>query len=286
MCHDVCARTSNNVAGHNQPYFIDGVWICPYVTDYPRGNLYEGGPISHDGAIEKEETKKRGKCKQITSLLHDEKMDGFKPQQWRNHIQKDGDVRLRLMPSEHTENDDDDDGEGHILSIYHSHNIEENKELFEMTSDVIDTHPVVRNGKQWDGVGGMIGIGDRLTFSRKHTDFVIKKELRNQESIDQEKKILLKCGRIFGEHLSSRDVGFTEMLDWQIMLWPNNPSKSFECFCPRCWNASENLDNEMHQDKDGDRSFAVWVNARGDASTSWYLLFPEWEVAIEMINGT
>ena len=25
VCHDVCARTSNNVAGHNRPYLIDGV---------------------------------------------------------------------------------------------------------------------------------------------------------------------------------------------------------------------------------------------------------------------
>ena len=125
-------------------------------------------------------------------------MDGFKPQQWTNHIQKDGDVRLRLMPSGHTKNDDD--REGHILSVHHSHNIKENEELFEMTSRFMETHPMVRKGKQWDGVGGMIGIGEHLTFFGEHTDFVIKSELRNLESIAQEKEMLLKCGRIFGKH--------------------------------------------------------------------------------------
>ena len=288
VCHDVCARTCNNIAGGDRPYFIDGVWICPYIADYPRGNSYEGGPISHDGAIKKEEMKRRGKCKQITSLLYNEKMDGFKPQLWTNHIRMDGDIRLRLMPSGHAEDDDDGDGEGHILSIHRSHNIKENEELFEMASHLYDTHPPVRNGKQWEGVGGMIGIGDHLAiFPHKHlTNFVIDKEFRNQESITMEKKILSECGTIFCNHFIDRNVGFEEMMSRQMMLWPHDPSKSYEYWCPRCWNASENLGNEMHRDKDGDRSFAVWVNSKGDASTSWYLLFPEWEVAIEMTNGT
>lgn len=61
----------------------------------------------------------------------------------------------------------------------------------------------------------------------------------------------------------------------------------FICLCPKCWNASENLGNELHRDKDDDHSFAVWVNSNGGESKSWYLLFPEWEVAIEMTkNGT
>ncbi len=76
------------------------------------------------------------------------------------------------------------------------------------------------------------------------------------------------------------------MIKKQKELWPN------ECPCeltnlPLCFNASENLGNEMHRDKDAARSFAVWVNKEGDVSSkSWYLLFPEWEVCIEIINGT
>ncbi len=50
--------------------------------------------------------------------------------------------------------------------------------------------------------------------------------------------------------------------------------------------ASKNLGNKIHRDNDAARSFAVWVNKKGDASKSWYLLFPEWEVAIVIANGT
>ena len=75
------------------------------------------------------------------------------------------------------------------------------------------------------------------------------------------------------------------MLKKQKELWPVDCPEGWVDL-PLCFNASENLGNELHRDKDGARSFAVWVNKKGDLSKSWHLLFPEWEVAIEMANGT
>ncbi len=41
----------------------------------------------------------------------------------------------------------------------------------------------------------------------------------------------------------------------------------------------------MHNDNGADNSFAVWVNNEGDASVSWYPLFPKWEIAIKITHG-
>jgi hypothetical protein len=47
------------------------------------------------------------------------------------------------------------------------------------------------------------------------------------------------------------------------------------------------LGNELHNDGDADRSFAVWINKNtGETSKSWHLLFPAWDVAIELCKGT
>ena len=169
----------------NQPYLVDGVWICPYVVDYPRGNSYKGETISHEKAIEIEATTKRGKRGQITSLLYDEKKEGFYPRQWMTHVGKDSDIRIKLMPSDDSKTDG---REGHLLSVHRSHNIEQNKYLFNATSGLVDTHPRVRDGKQWDGVGGMIGVGQHINYGGELTDFVIKPEERTQSIIDREKE--------------------------------------------------------------------------------------------------
>jgi hypothetical protein len=47
------------------------------------------------------------------------------------------------------------------------------------------------------------------------------------------------------------------------------------------------LGNQLHNDCDGDKFFAVWINNKKKASkSSWYLLFPEWEVEIEICHET
>ena len=62
--------------------------------------------------------------------------------------------------------------EDSVLSVHRSHNEEENNYLYEVTSKFIDTHPVVRNGVSWDGVGKMIGIGKHKDYVNGHFDFV------------------------------------------------------------------------------------------------------------------
>jgi hypothetical protein len=76
------------------------------------------------------------------------------------------------------------------------------------------------------------------------------------------------------------------MIQQQRYLWPIDcPDELTDV--PRCWNASLNLGNEKHNDNVGTRSFAVWVsNNKESSETSWYLLSPEWEVAIELCHGT
>ncbi len=91
-----------------------------------------------------------------------------------------------------------------------------------------------------------------------------------------------KRGNIFITHFEGKPVGFEEMIQHQKYLWTKNcPDELTDV--PRCWNASLNLGNELHNDPDGDRSFSVWVSNNKEASkSSRYILFPEWEVAIEM----
>ena len=76
------------------------------------------------------------------------------------------------------------------------------------------------------------------------------------------------------------------MILQQMLIWPMEcPDELTDV--PQCWNVSLNLGNKFHKDNDGNRSFAVWVsNNKDTSSTSWYLLFPEWEVAIEICHGT
>jgi hypothetical protein len=98
-----------------------------------------------------------------------------------------------------------------------------------------------------------------------------------------------KCGDIFIFEAQFKDkcVGNDKMIKHQKYIWPN------ECLgkvtdVPRCWSASQNLGNELQNDNDADRSFAVWINKNKGPlpSKSWYLLFPEWEVTIELNHGT
>jgi hypothetical protein len=69
------------------------------------------------------------------------------------------------------------------------------------------------------------------------------------------------------------------MIQKQRYLWPIDcPNELTDV--PRCWNASLNLGNEKHNDNYG------VSNNKESSETSWYLLFPEWEVAIELCHGT
>ena len=45
--------------------------------------------------------------------------------------------------------DADGHGEGSVLSVHRSHNEEENKYLFDVTSQFMDDHPPVRDKMEW-----------------------------------------------------------------------------------------------------------------------------------------
>jgi hypothetical protein len=170
--------------------------------------------------------------------------------------------------------------------VHRSRNKKENSFLYNETLKMIDERNGVRRTKGWNGVGKMVGVGEHLDRKGDHCDFVIKPKLRKKWSNEAEKTILNKCGCIFKKYFGKKTVGFKEMLQQQRELWPIDfPNELTDV--PRCRNASLNLGNEKHNNNDGTRSFAVWVsNKKESSNTSWYLLFPEWGVAIELKDGT
>ena len=76
-------------------------------------------------------------------------------------------TRMVLLPPDIKGNQ-----EGYILSVHRSDNKDENRYLFEVTSKFIENRPPQRNGKSLDGVGKMVGIGEHLTPTDGHCNFV------------------------------------------------------------------------------------------------------------------
>ncbi len=186
--------------------------ICPHNCDYPLGNLYNGRPISQNEA---KGLKPNGRCGQVTSLLYDEETDGFDPRKWQFFNPKESDVRMVLLPP-----DANGHGEGCIVSVHRSKNEEENKYLLDVTSQFIDDHPPVRNTKEWNGFGKMIGIGEHYHFIQKHCNFIREEISRNLWSEYKERTVLRECGRIIRSHFHDKNVGFGEMIEKQKELWP------------------------------------------------------------------
>ena len=72
---------------------------------------------------------------------------------------------------------------------------------------------------------------------------------------------------------------YLDMLGLQKECWPAWPS------WPKFWDASCNLGNSMHADKnDESDSHAVWVRT-GDGSAGWYFCLPMHKVAIKLGHG-
>ena len=258
---------------------VDGEIICPHLgEDYPRGNMYRKKEVTQYKAARLQRTGQLGG--RVVSLLYDEGHVGFCPKNWRFFVGRSDEGRWLLLPS-----DGDKEGQPHPLYVHRSKNVEENSSLYEVTKTLINNHPQVRNGEGWDGVGSMIGVGEHLDMHGKHCNFVLKDEKRHMWTDTNENLIMMDCGQIFEKHFGGKDVGYHDMIAKQKTVWPTNcPSRLSDH--PRSYSASCNLGNELHRDNDAARSFAVWVNEKGDESKSWYLLFPEWEVAIEVTHGT
>ena len=258
---------------------VNGEIICPHLgEDYPRGNMHRKKEVTQKKAATLRRTGQLGG--RVVSLLYDEGHVGFCPKNWRFFIGQSDEGRWLLLPS-----DGDKKGQPHPLYVHRSKNSEENSYLHEVTKTLNENHPQVRGGKGWGGVGSMIGIGEHLDVQGHHCNFVLKDDKRHMWTDTDENLIMIDCGRIFKEHFGGKDVGYDDMIAKQKTVWPTKcPSRLTDH--PRSYSASCNLGNELHRDNDAARSFAVWVNEKGDKSKSWYLLFPEWEVAIEVTHGT
>ena len=264
----------NTFSGH---CWNSNTMLCPHLgRNYPRGNKYKGKFISQEHAASLDKFPRN----QVPSLLYDQSDKGFDPTKWRFHINTTQDARLFLQPLH-----GDGDAYSNLVHVHRSKNEDDNNFLHHTTSKLIEECNPVRTTNGWNGVGIMVGIGEHLNRNGQHTDFVLKPKYRTMWSNEEEKMMMSKCGRIFEAQFNNKSVGYKEMIEHQKHLWPNN-CPNMVTDVPRCWNASRNLGNELHNDGDADRSFAVWTNEKKNHSKSWYLLFPEWELSIEICHGT
>ena len=259
--------------------FLNGMTLCPHDgCNYSRGNIYLSRSITQGTAASLNVFRRN----QVPSLLYDQSEIGFDPTKWRFCIRSTESARLFLQPF----NGDHGDAFSNLVHVHRSNNDDENNFLYTTTSKLIGERNPLRNTNGWNGVGIMVGIGEHIDRNGQHTDFVLKPKFRTRWSNEEEKVTMNKCGGIFEAQFKDKCVGYHEMIEHQKYIWPNKcPGKVTDV--PRCWNASQNLGNELHNDNDAYRSFAVWINKnKGLPSKSWYLLFPEWEVAIEINCGT
>jgi hypothetical protein len=261
---------------------LNGMTVCPHVgANYPRGNKYKGKYICQKSAASLTHV---FRCNQVPSLLYDPSEKGFDPTKWRFFIPHTECARLFLQPL--------NGKNGHLFSnllhVHHSNDNDENNFLYKTTSKLIRERNPVRTTDGWNGVGIMVGIGEHVDWHGQHTDFVLKPKFRSRWSNEEEKLTLYECGLIFEAQFKDKCVGYHEMIQNQkYIFWPNKKCPSHVSDTPRCWNASKNLGNELHNDHDADRSYAVWTKKYKQLpAKSWYLLFPEWEVAIEIDDGT
>ena len=209
----------------------------------------------------------RGRRGQRNGLVYHPEYDGFAPDSWQVVINAHESARLELAGAV-------DGAPSTIVDIQRAPATTEAR-LLEITEFAIDQHAMVR---QSDGVGGMVGIGDRLGYDGEVHSFVMKEEqLRGKFAHD-----LHFATEQFTAHFAGLNVGWEEMLKEQAELWPDPKPKS-----ARCWDASVDLGNSCHTDRDGARSFAVWLRAKPDGcACGWWFLFPEHGVAVALAHGT
>jgi len=148
---------------------------CPHVgCVYPRGNKYKGQFITQEDASSLTNAFRRN---QIPSLLYDQRGDGFDPTTWPFCIPSTENACLYLRPL---------NGHGNLHSnlvhVHRSNNNSENDFLYETTSKLIREHNPVRMTDGWDGVGLIVGTGERLDRCGQHTDFVLKPQFRTRWS--------------------------------------------------------------------------------------------------------
>lgn len=209
----------------------------------------------------------RGRRGQRNGLVYHAGYEGFDPDSWQVVVKANESVRLELAPLV-------DGAPPTIVDIQRSPATTD-AELFDITTFAIEEHELVRKD---DGVGGMVGIGDHLAYDGQMHPFVMKNEQKRGALAHK----LHSASAQFAKHFSGRGVGWEEMLELQAERWPKPTPKG-----AKCWDASQDLGNACHTDRDGARSFAVWLRAQPDGcECAWYFLFPEHGVAVVLAHGT
>jgi len=210
----------------------------------------------------------RGRCGQHKGLLYHEGFNGFDPKTWEVVVSAHQSVRLELDSVVFGDPPT-------IVDIQRAPTTTDSK-LFDITTLAIKEHNMVRTD---DGVGGMVGIGNRLGYDGDIHPFVMKNEPLRGKLFHE---LHFVAGMQFARHFGGRNVGWEEMLKCQSDLWPSPKPKT-----ARCWDASENIGNSCHTDRDNARSFAVWLRSKTEVIVDgWWFLFPKHGVAVELAHGT
>jgi hypothetical protein len=207
----------------------------------------------------------RGRRGQRKGLVYHVGYEGFDPETWQIVVRDHESLRLELAPVVI----------GALPTIVDIQRLPASTDakLFDITSLAIEEHNMVQTD---DGVGGMAGIGDRLGYDGNMHSFIMKhEELRGKLFHD----LHFVAGKQFSKHFAGLAVGWEDRLKRQGELWPKPTPKT-----ARCWDASENLGNSCHTDRDDARSFAVWLGS--NLARGWWFLFPKHGVAVELTHGT
>lgn len=213
---------------------------------------------------------------QVKGLIYDEAFAGFEPATWPVVVEEETlQQRLRLEPA-------------HPPLAFHDVDVQRSaqrrsvdRELLGITIDLVDKHAAVR--PSGGTVGKMVGIGEHLDYQGNCEKFVVKGEKQDRKVRQKVQSALVVAGAEFSARFAGRDVGYEEMLTHQESLLPR---RGGDMVYPVCWDASAELGNESHRDRDAARSFAGWFCVRPGASGSWMLLFPPWGVVIMLRMGT
>ena len=167
---------------------------------------------------------------------------------------------------------------GEVLDVHYDPHVD--PRLCPMAEELMGSHVACRETDPMMGV--MVGVGSHLRRDGYVGNFVTTggAELREHQR-RRVASISEVAGQLFAQHFRERGVGFQEMMGEQERLWGRS-------VYPLVWNISRDLGNAEHVDHDGHRCYAVWVSRHGHASQSqsWWLLFPQHGVAVQLIHGT
>ena len=240
-------------------------------AEYPRGNVqrYPNGAtvtIETDAA----DAIHVGRRGQRSGLLYDESYPGFHPCLWPcvvsppadGHV---GSYRLVLEGG---------GGGGQVVDVCYDPHAD--RRLLGWAQTAMELHVPCREGDI--SVGDMVGVGDHLARDGR----LVHYKTQGEASRRRVAGLMQGAGGVFEKHFGGRDVGFHDMLHTQQRLWPQRKSP---IGWPLCWDASQDLGNARHRDADGHRSYAWWGRS-GQGSSSWWLLFPDWGVAISLEHST